>query len=82
MRKLVRDSSLVLSAFAVGVLLSAVGLEKHDAQAADLVKLKFFAGLDQREAGALLGLPARSAGRRWAYARAGVFREIERTRAG
>lgn len=34
MRKLVRNSSLVLGAFVVGVLLSAVGLAKHDAHAA------------------------------------------------
>ncbi len=34
MRKLTRNSSLVLTAFAVGVLVSAVGLERHDAHAA------------------------------------------------
>ena len=56
-------------------------LAAHDSQAAELVKLRFFAGLDQREAGALVGLPERSAGRRWAYARAWLFREIERSRA-
>lgn len=39
-------------------------------QAAELVKLKFFAGLTLREAAAALGLPARSADRLWAFARA------------
>ncbi len=39
-------------------------------QAAELVKLRFFAGLPLREAAAALGLPARSADRLWAFARA------------
>jgi len=55
-------------------------LAAHDAQAAELVKLRFFAGLEQREAATLLGLPERSAGRLWAYARAWLFREIEKAR--
>jgi RNA polymerase sigma factor (TIGR02999 family) len=65
------------------LLLVHEGLEKltaHDAQAAELVKLRFFAGLEQREAAALLGLPERSAGRLWAYARAWLFREIQKAR--
>jgi RNA polymerase sigma factor (TIGR02999 family) len=57
-------------------------LAAHDAQAAELVKLRFFAGLEQREAATLLGLSERSAGRLWAYARAWLFREIEKSRAG
>jgi RNA polymerase sigma factor (TIGR02999 family) len=55
-------------------------LATHDAQAAELVKLRFFAGLEQGEAAALLNLPERSAGRLWAYARAWLFREIQRAR--
>ena len=39
-------------------------------QAADLVKLKFFAGLTLQESAAALGLPSRSADRLWAFARA------------
>ena len=39
-------------------------------QAAELVKLKFFAGLTLHEAAAALGLPPRSADRLWAFARA------------
>ena len=41
-----------------------------NAQAAELVKLKFFAGLTQHESAATLGLPPRSADRLWAFARA------------
>jgi RNA polymerase sigma factor (TIGR02999 family) len=39
-------------------------------QAAELVKLKFFAGLTRHEAAAALSLPPRSADRLWAFARA------------
>lgn len=52
-------------------------LALHDAQAADLVKLRFFGGLEQQEAARILGLPDRSAGRLWSYARAWLFREIQ-----
>lgn len=57
-------------------------LAAEDAPAAELVKLRFFAGLPQQEAARLLGLPDRSAGRLWAFARAWLYREIERARAG
>jgi RNA polymerase sigma factor (TIGR02999 family) len=39
-------------------------------QAAELVKLKFFAGLTLHEAAAALSIPPRSADRLWAFARA------------
>ncbi|HYH68889.1 MAG TPA: ECF-type sigma factor [Urbifossiella sp.] len=39
-------------------------------QAAELVKLRFFAGLTQHEAAAALGLAPRTADRVWAFARA------------
>ena len=39
-------------------------------QAAELVKLRFFAGLSLGEAAAALGLPRRTADRQWAFARA------------
>ena len=48
-------------------------LDRHDRshpRAAELVKLKFFAGLTLDESAATLGLPPRSADRLWAFARA------------
>jgi RNA polymerase sigma factor (TIGR02999 family) len=44
-------------------------LAARDAEAAELVKLRFFAGMTMSEAAATLGLPERTAGRLWTYAR-------------
>jgi RNA polymerase sigma factor (TIGR02999 family) len=44
---------------------------------ADLVKLRYFAGLPLAEAAAALGLSERTAGRHWAYARAWLRRAVE-----
>jgi RNA polymerase sigma factor (TIGR02999 family) len=46
-------------------------------QAAELVQLLYFAGLTLPEAAQALDLSPRTAGRRWAYARAWLRREIE-----
>lgn len=54
--------------FAVHEALDQLALE--DPQAADLVKLRYFVGLNMPEAAAALGLPLRSAERVWTYARA------------
>jgi RNA polymerase sigma factor (TIGR02999 family) len=45
-------------------------LAQEDPAGAELVKLRFFAGLTHEEAAAALGLPRRTADRTWAYARA------------
>jgi RNA polymerase sigma factor (TIGR02999 family) len=45
--------------------------------AADVVQLRYFAGLTLPETADALGISARSAGRLWAYARAWLRREIE-----
>jgi RNA polymerase sigma factor (TIGR02999 family) len=45
-----------------------------DAKAAELVKLRFFAGLTAEQAAAALGVSARSADRIWGYARAYLFK--------
>ena len=45
-------------------------LAQEDPAGAELVKLRFFAGLTQEEAAAALGLARRTADRTWAYARA------------
>jgi RNA polymerase sigma factor (TIGR02999 family) len=51
-------------------------LAAEDANCAELVKLRFFAGLTLREAAELLGLSQRTAEREWAYARAWLFHEL------
>jgi len=52
-------------------------LATHDAVAAELVKLRFFAGMTFRQAAEVLGLSERTAKRSWAYARAWLFKEIQ-----
>ena len=42
----------------------------QDPQAADLVKLRYFVGMNMPEAAAALGIPQRSAERLWTFARA------------
>jgi DNA-directed RNA polymerase specialized sigma24 family protein len=51
-------------------------LAAEDKDSADLVKLRYFAGLSLAEAAGILGLSSRTADRRWAYARAWLRREI------
>ena len=51
-------------------------LGQRDPQAAELVQLRFFAGLSQEEAAEVLGLSQRTAYRTWAYARAWLFRQV------
>jgi RNA polymerase sigma factor (TIGR02999 family) len=46
-------------------------------QAAELVQLRYFAGLTLPEAAQALGISERQAGRVWAYARAWLRREVE-----
>lgn len=51
---------------------------KHNKLKAELVKLKFFAGLTTEEAAKVLNISEPTAKRYWAYARAWLFREITR----
>ena len=53
-------------------------LARNDAVGAQLVKLRFFAGLTMSEAAEALGLPLRTAERNWAYARTWLHREVSR----
>ena len=48
-------------------------------QAAELVHLRYFAGLTLPEAAEAMGIAPRTAGRLWAYARAWLRREVERS---
>ena len=49
-------------------------LAAHDARKAELVKLRYFAGLSIDEAADVLGISAPTAKRDWTYARAWLFR--------
>src|SRR6516162_6299132 len=51
-------------------------LERHDAQAAALVKLRFFAGFEHQQAAEMLGLGRRAADRLWLLARTWLFRAL------
>ena len=54
-----------------------VRLQAVDSVKAELVKLRYFAGLTLPEAAKALGLSERTAGRHWAFARAWLRREVE-----
>jgi RNA polymerase sigma factor (TIGR02999 family) len=49
-----------------------------DAKAAELVKLRFFAGLTGDQAAEILGVSPRSADLLWSYARAWLFEKLQR----
>jgi RNA polymerase sigma factor (TIGR02999 family) len=51
-------------------------LETRDARIADVVQLRYFAGLSVEETAALLSLSTRTVKREWTYARAWLFREL------
>jgi RNA polymerase sigma factor (TIGR02999 family) len=51
-------------------------LANFDPQKAELVKLRFFAGLPTREAAAVLGISTATADRYWVFARAWLQREM------
>jgi RNA polymerase sigma factor (TIGR02999 family) len=52
-------------------------LAEHDSQAAELVKLRYFAGLTVPQAAEILGVSPRKADFIWSFARAWLRREIE-----
>jgi RNA polymerase sigma factor (TIGR02999 family) len=52
-------------------------LEGHDAQAAALVKLRFFAGLEHQEAAKMLGISRRAADRLWLLARTWLYQRLK-----
>ena len=51
-------------------------LAKMDKVKADLVKLRYFAGLTLEQAASILGLSQTTAKRHWTYARAWLYRQI------
>jgi RNA polymerase sigma factor (TIGR02999 family) len=55
-------------------------LAKIDKVKADLVKLRYFAGLTLEQAAGVLNLPERTAKRYWAHARAWLYRQVNEDR--
>lgn len=53
-------------------------LAARDDQAAELVKLRYFAGLSREQAAQTLGVSPRTADRIWTYARSFLLRELEK----
>jgi RNA polymerase sigma factor (TIGR02999 family) len=53
-------------------------LSQEDPLCAELVKLRFFAGLTQEQAAGALGIPRRSADRYWAFARSWLYDELRK----
>jgi RNA polymerase sigma factor (TIGR02999 family) len=77
------DLDLAIHADFETLLLVEEALERlaaHDPVKAELVKLRFFVGLSLEEAAPVLGVSEPTAKRYWAYARAWLYREIERLR--
>ena len=74
-------SELELAAAAKEDELLAVGealekLAEKDKDMAELVKLRFFAGFTNKEVGEVLGVSEPTIERRWAFARAWLYREV------
>jgi RNA polymerase sigma factor (sigma-70 family) len=57
-------------------------LAAEDARKAELVKLRYFAGLTLAQAADALGISEPTAKRDWAYARAWLFNDISQQRGG
>jgi RNA polymerase sigma factor (TIGR02999 family) len=57
-------------------------LEASDPAAAEVVRLRFFAGLPMPEVADLLGISPRTADRLWSYARAWLHRELQGNTSG
>jgi RNA polymerase sigma factor (TIGR02999 family) len=53
-----------------------VRLAEMDKTKADLVKLRYFAGLTLEQAAGVLNLPERTAKRYWAHARAWLYKQV------
>jgi RNA polymerase sigma factor (TIGR02999 family) len=73
------DARLAASASELDVLAldeALARLAARDAEAAELVKLRFFAGMTMHEAATVLGVPQRTAERIWTYARSFLLKEM------
>jgi RNA polymerase sigma factor (TIGR02999 family) len=54
-----------------------VRLAGEEPEAANVVKLRYFAGLTIKEAAAAMGISVRTANRHWTYARAWLYQQLE-----
>jgi RNA polymerase sigma factor (TIGR02999 family) len=75
------DVELVIPAAAAGIEAldeALTMLEAQDPPAAQLVKLRFFAGLNMPQAAEVLRIPLRTAERNWTYARTWLQRELSK----
>ena len=72
------DEAWALGRFVVPV----ARLEEFDPQAAELVKLRYFAGFTQHQAAQLVQLNKRAADRLWSFARAFLLKEIQAAQGG
>jgi RNA polymerase sigma factor (TIGR02999 family) len=52
-------------------------LAGQEPEAANVVKLRYFAGLTIKEAAAAMGISVRTANRHWTYARAWLYQQLE-----
>ncbi len=52
-------------------------LATEDPRAADVVRLRFYAGLEVTEAASVLGISARTAAREWVFARARLYQLLD-----
>ena len=57
-------------------------LAAHDARKAELVKLRYFAGMSIEQAAEALSISAPTAKRDWTYARAWLFKDIDPSKGG
>jgi RNA polymerase sigma factor (TIGR02999 family) len=71
----VADSTVDEDLLALDATLEKLAAE--DPRCAELVKLRFFAGLTLEETAAAMGLARRTADRYWAYARAWLYHELQ-----
>ena len=55
-------------------------LSYEDKGTAELIKLRFFAGLTMEQAAETLEIPTRTADRNWAFARAWLYKEIKKSK--
>jgi len=75
-----RDADLAVTDDAVDLLVLDEALNKlsvHDPAAAELVKLRYFAGLSVQQAGEALGMSRANAYRHWTFASAWLQCEME-----